>query len=84
MKLRIGRHKITDMNQSRGGPVEADDTRASLAADGIGRETIAIVDIVDVDLLPFHNVGRLHEQRINRDAAFIMQTRVRHGRAVNL
>ena len=75
--------QIADMDQSRRGTVETDHSGAPFAGDRIGRQAVAVIDVVDVDLFPFHDVGRFHQQRIDRDAAFIVQTCVRHRRSMD-
>src|SRR5690606_25316078 len=43
----------------RGGAVDRDDLRAFLAADGVGGEALAVVDVVDLDLFVFTNAGQI-------------------------
>ena len=76
-------HKVADMNQARGSAVETHDTGTSLAADGVRCEAIAIVDVVDINLFPFDNVGCFHQQRVQRDAAFVVQAGIRDSRTMD-
>jgi len=76
--------EITDMHESRGGAVQADHSGSRLATDGVRSQPIAIVDVVDVDLFPFHDIGRFHQQRIDRHTAFVVQAGVGHCGAVDL
>jgi hypothetical protein len=76
-------HKVTDLDQASGGSVEAHDARAAFAADGVSRQAIAVVDVVNINLFPFDDVGRFHQQRVQRNAAFVVQTGIRDSRTMD-
>src|SRR5690606_17237371 len=51
---------------------------------GVGLETGAIVDVDDLHLLVLEDVGRLHEEGVDRDRALVLEVGAGHGRPVNL
>lgn len=77
-------HEVADVDQSRCSTVEANDSGARFAADRVSRQAIAVVDVENVNLFPFDNVGRFHELWIDRHAAFVVQAGVGHGGSMNL
>ena len=66
-----------------GGAVKADCSGAWCTGDGISGEAIAIIDIVDVDLFPFADIGGLHEDGVDGDGAFVVEAGIGNGSAVN-
>ena len=49
---------MTDTGLVSSGTVDRDDLRTFLAADGVGGEALAIVDVVDLDLFIFTDAGQ--------------------------
>ena len=66
--VRVGTndHSMTHAGLVRGGAVDGNDLRAFLAADGIGSEALAVVDVVDLDLLVFADAGEVLRGRKRR------------------
>src|SRR5205085_5090411 len=54
------------------------------ADDGVRLEPGAVVDVEDGDLLPFENVGQLHEARIKGYRADVVEVGPRHPGPVDL
>src|SRR5581483_4425575 len=75
-------HSVAGVNQAGGGAVEGDPPRA--ADDGVGLEPGAVVDVEDGHLLPLEDVGQLHEPRIERDRADVVEVGPGHPRPVDL
>lgn len=67
-------NEVAAVNKPSRGPIQAD--LATLAMDHVGREPVAIVAIVDFDLLERIQVGLLAEHGIDRDRSFVIQIRV--------
>ncbi|QCB28316.1 hypothetical protein CENDO_05150 [Corynebacterium endometrii] len=44
--------EVAGADQAGGGAVDADNARAPVARDGVGGQSVAVVDVNDVDLLP--------------------------------
>src|SRR5690606_25601407 len=66
----------------RGGAVDRDDLRAFLAADGVGGEALAVVDVVDLNLFVLTNAGQVQPVAVDGAGAFVIQHRVGHLGAV--
>jgi hypothetical protein len=64
--------------------VDPDDTAAASAGDGVGDQTVAVVDVDDGDLLALEQVGGVHQVRVDGDRSDVVQVRLRHRRTVNL
>ena len=84
LSVAANNHEIADVNKSGGGAVEANDSRTRFPTDGVSCQAISIIDVVNIHLLPFDNVRGFHQERINRDAAFVVQTGIRHCGSMNL
>ena len=56
----------------------------TLGTDGVSRKTLTIVDVVNLDLLIFVNIGSFQQGFINRTAAFIVQLAMRHTHPMQL
>src|SRR5512145_3209823 len=69
---------------ARGRAVDRDDAGAAFAADGVGDETLAIVDVPDVNLFVLHQVGGGQQVFVDGAGAFVMQLAVGDGGAVDL
>ena len=76
--------QITGRSTAGGRTVDRNNARTALTADGIGREALAIVDVPDVDLLVFADIGRIEEVFVDGARALIVQFRMRGGHAVQL
>src|SRR5690606_29739329 len=50
---------VADLGLVGGGAVDRDDARAGFAANGVGGEALAVVDVVDLDLLVFADAGHV-------------------------
>src|SRR5690606_6082858 len=57
---------------------------AFFGADRIGREALAVVDVVDLDALVFADARELEQAAVDRAGAFVMQFGVGDGGAVDL
>src|SRR5437867_5121699 len=71
-------------SQVGGGAIHAADPASSLSLDQIGRETGPLRDVVDVDLLEGNEVSRVHERRIEGEAAFVLEVGLGHPHTVDL
>lgn len=76
--------EVTFLREAGGGAVDADDAGVFLAADGVGRETLAVIDVQDIDLLVGQDVGLVHDGTVDGDRALIMKVGLGHHGAVNL
>lgn len=75
--------QVTDLHQPGCGTVQTDDSGTWLSGDGVSGQSAAVVDVVDIDLFPLHDIDGFHQQRIDGDTAFVMQAGVSHGSAVD-
>jgi hypothetical protein len=78
-----------DDQVSHGGPpgrraVQRNNSASALAADCVGDEPLAIVDVPDVDLLVLANIGDLEQILVDRARPLVVQFAVGHRRAVDL
>jgi hypothetical protein len=83
LRVTANNHKISHMDKPGGRTVEANNTRAAFAADGVRRQAIAVVDVIDINLFPFDNVGCFHQEWVQRDTAFVVQAGVRDCRTMD-
>src|SRR3546814_10437922 len=60
------------------------DAAAFLGADRVGRETLAVVDVVDLDALVLADAGDVEQPAVDRARAFVMQLRMGDRGAVDL
>src|SRR3546814_8058187 len=54
------------------------------SADRVGRETLAVVDVVDLDALVLADAGDVEQPAVDRARAFVMQLRMGDRGAVDL
>ena len=73
---------VTDVSTVCRRAVNGDDFRAALTGDSVGRETLPVGDVVDIDGFIFQNACRLKEVLIDGAGAFVMQVRLSHFDAV--
>ncbi len=55
-----GDDEVAGLAEAGAGAVEADDSTAAGPFDDVGRESVAVGDVEDVDLLVFAHPGRIH------------------------
>src|SRR3546814_15906360 len=60
------------------------DASACRVADRVGRETLAVVDVVDLDALVLADAGDVEQPAVDRARAFVMQLRMGDLGAVDL
>src|SRR5262245_54288224 len=65
--LRVGTDDdlVAEGSPARGGAIETDDAGARRTLDHVGREALAVVDVVDLDVLVRQQAGRSDEIRID-------------------
>ncbi len=73
---------VTDTGLVSSGTVDRDDLRTFLAADGVGGEALAIVDVVDLDLFVFTDAGQVQPLAVDGAGTFIIEHRVSYLGAV--
>jgi hypothetical protein len=64
---------VADACLARGSTVEADDARPRLALDDVGGEALAVVDVVDLDMLVDEQAGGADQVRVDCQRALIME-----------
>ena len=71
----VGYHdnNITGSDFSGSRAVETNNTAAALTFNNIGFQSLAVHTVEHLDLFTFNHVGRLHQERIQRDAADVVQ-----------
>jgi len=67
-----------------GRAVHRDHAAAALALDGVGDEAFAVVDVPDVNLFVFADVGGVEQVFVDGAGAFVVQFALRGGHAVDL
>src|SRR3546814_18547537 len=77
-------HQVARLRAVRGGAVHRDDAAAFLCADRVGRETLAVVDVVDLDALVLADAGDVEQPAVDRAGAFVVQLGVGERGAVEL
>ena len=84
--IRIGADddEVAFLREAGGGAVDANDSGAALALDGVGRETLAVVDIQDIDLFVGDDVDFIEQVAVDGDRAFVMKVGLRDHGAVDL
>ena len=75
---------MADAGLVRGGTIDRDDLRTFFAADGVGGEALAVVHVVDLDLLVFADAGQVQPLAVDGAGAFIVEHRVGDDGAVQL
>src|SRR5690606_33012065 len=71
--------RITGLHQARSRAVDDDVAGVRASLDRVRDEALAVVHIHDMHLLVHLDIGRLEEDRIDRDRALIGEMRVRHS-----
>ena len=64
--------------------VQGNHARAPFARNGVGVETVAGLDVVDVDLLIFDDAGRIQQIQVNTTGSFIIQHRMSNASLMQL
>jgi uncharacterized LabA/DUF88 family protein len=75
---------VTRRGAARCRAIHRDDARAALGAQRVGRETLAVVDVPDVDLFVLANVRRIQKVFVNGARTFIVELGVCGADAVQL
>jgi len=73
---------VARLHQARCGSIQTH--RAPTTRNGVGLEPRAVVDIDNLHLLPFTNVGLLHQLRVEGDGTYVMEVGVTNASAVDL
>src|SRR5213593_4737316 len=76
--------QVTDMRLARRGTVERDRARAAWRLDDVGGEALAVLHVVEVDLLVLAHVGGVQQVFVDAAAALVMQVGLGDGGAVQL
>ncbi len=76
-------HKVANRGFESRGAVDRNHAGTAFAFDGVGDQTFAIVDVPNVNLLVFTNLGSFHQIFINGARAFVVQFTLGHRGAVN-
>ena len=76
--------QVARLRAVRGGAVDRDHAAALFAADRVGDEALAVVDVVDVDLLVLADAGDVEQAAVDGARAFVVQLGVGDGGAVDL
>src|SRR3990172_11634624 len=91
LQFQFGIHRITgdDDDIARSGlvsgcAIHGNHAGTALRKNGIGGETFAVGDIVNIDLLIFPDVGGIQQIVVDRTGAFVMQLGVRDTHSVQL
>ena len=63
----------TGCGAARSGSVDGNHAAAAFALDGVGHKTLAVVDVPDMDLFVFSNIGGVQQVFINGAGAFVVQ-----------
>ena len=71
----VGYHdnNITGSDFSGSRAIETNNTASALTFNNIGFQSLAVHTVEHLDLFTFNHVGRLHQERIQRDAADVVQ-----------
>ena len=64
--------------------VQADGTAAALAGDGIGVQSLTVVNVYDLDALALDDAGGIQEVLVDGDAANVVEVSIGHRHTVNL
>ena len=75
--------QIARAGTAGGRAVHRDHAAAALALDGVGDKALAVINVPDVNLFVFHDVGGIHQVFVNGARAFVVQLAVRGGGAVD-
>src|SRR5690606_21316566 len=68
---------VADGSLVGGGAVHRDHLGTFLGADRVGGEALAVIDVVDLDLLVFTDARQVQPLPINGTGAFVIEHRVR-------
>ncbi len=71
------------VHQVRGCPVDANDTGAALAGDGIGLQARTVGHVYDCHELAGKDIGSIQEVQVNGDRSYVVQVGVRDGGPVD-
>ena len=82
--IRADDHAVADGRLVRGGAVHGDDARAGFGADRVGRETFAVGQVVDLDLLVLADAGCIEQLAVDRARTLVIELGMRDAGAVKL
>src|SRR3546814_12886890 len=77
-------HAITNARALRRSAIYRDDAGAGLGTDRIRRETLAVGDVVDLDLFVLEDVGEFEQLGIDRAGPFVVEFSVGHTSTMQL
>ena len=66
-------NQITHRSPARGRAIDRDDAAAALGADRVSDETFAVVDVPDMDLFVFANIGSVQQVFVDGAGAFVVE-----------
>src|SRR5437763_9047427 len=75
---------VTDPGQVRHCAVQFNGTRAPFARDGVGFEALSVCEVAAQDALVGQQADLVHQVLRDREAAFVIEARAGHLRAMNL
>ena len=75
--------RVARLDEARGRAVQAEDAGAALARDDVRLEARAALVVDDLHALVLEDAGRLHERAVDRDAAHVLEVRLRDFRGVD-
>eukprot|EP00747_Dinoflagellata_sp_TGD_P111636 gnl/TRDRNA2_/TRDRNA2_171260_c1_seq2.p1 gnl/TRDRNA2_/TRDRNA2_171260_c1~~gnl/TRDRNA2_/TRDRNA2_171260_c1_seq2.p1 ORF type:complete len:106 (+),score=10.09 gnl/TRDRNA2_/TRDRNA2_171260_c1_seq2:41-358(+) len=67
-----------------GGTIDGDDLGSFFRANGVSFKTLAVIQVIDLDLLILENAGHIQQIAIDGAGAFILQFRVGNAGLVQL
>lgn len=82
--IRTNDNQVPRRDQMSGRSVNADRAAPRRSPNGISRQPVTIVDVVNLDLLVLDDVRGDHQIVIDRDAPLVMQLSIRHSGSVDL
>ncbi len=83
LRKRSDDEQVAHSGSACGLTIHRNHARATLALDGIGDEAFTVVDVPNVHLFVFTNVGGVQQVFIDGARAFVVQFALRGGNAVN-
>src|SRR5690606_30124312 len=76
--------QVADMGATGRRTIEGDRAGATRRLDDVGGKALAVVDVVELDVLELFHVGRIHQVFIDATGPFVVQDGFGDGGAVQL
>lgn len=73
LHVRADNQQIADAGAAGRRAVDGNNARAAFGGDGVGRKTLTVINVINIDSFIFQNAGGIQKILVDGAGAFIMQ-----------